>query len=529
MASSCFRSLAFLCAVIAALDGGAATAQDGLVIRGQELALELPPASLRPPPEAASLGVVAPRSISAPTPRMIAVSLNAANAARASSDPSGPIPRPLSPVTVEITLRCAEIRRIWPEVVCEPNYVYFSSQIPSDSLVNDQYAVGTASLEAAWNITTGSPTVTVAVIDTGVDYTHPDLAANIAPNEGELPGNGRDDDGNGYTDDYLGHNTVARSGDPYDDNEHGTHVAGIIGAVGNNGEGVAGVAWNVGLIPVKVLDSTGAGTIVEIVQGIDYAIARGARIINMSLGGAGYSIGFHRAIARAKEAGILVVAAAGNESTNNDIKPSYPAAFYDSNIVSVTATDADDTLAYFSNVGAKGVDLGAPGVDIISTIPGNDYDHFSGTSMAAPHVAGVAALLLSINDRFSYRDLRRLILETTRSLDELAFVTATGGVLDALAAVERAQEHIPTTVNLKLNVSLKSDRQYIVARVTDIDGPRPGVRVGVRCGSQRLENFTNRSGLARFLRLKFKTLPARCQAVLKTSAGRTKSKARTMR
>ena len=206
----------------------------------------------------------------------------------------------------------------------------------------------------AWDITTGSSNVVVAVIDTGIDYTHPDLTDNISTNPGEIRGNGVDDDGNGFVDDYYGYDFINGDSDPMDDHFHGSHCAGTIGGRGDNGRGVAGVNWTVKLMPVKVLDSYGSGTLAAVAAGMNYAVKRGVKIMSMSLGTTGYSATLENAIINAKNAGVLVVAAAGNSSQNTDISPNYPSASAQDNVIAVAASNSTDTLAYFSNWGPSG-------------------------------------------------------------------------------------------------------------------------------------------------------------------------------
>jgi Ca2+-binding RTX toxin-like protein len=287
----------------------------------------------------------------------------------------------------------------------------------------------------AWDLETGSSNVVVSVIDTGIDYTHPDLDDNMWINRGEVAGNGIDDDGNGFVDDYHGYDFVNEDGDPFDDYFHGTHVAGTIAAEGNNSLGVTGVAWDAQLMAVKVLDAGGFGTEFDIIQGIEYSALTGADISNNSYRGYGFSQGIYDAIALAGANGHLFVAAAGNETNDNDINPAYPASYNLDNIVAVAATTADDTIASFSNYGAATVDLGAPGDNIFSTLPGNGYGSLSGTSMATPHVAGTAALLLSQNPDLSVSELKSLLLDTTDPLATLAGLSVSGGRLNAANAL----------------------------------------------------------------------------------------------
>ena len=257
----------------------------------------------------------------------------------------------------------------------------------------------------AWDINHGSQNVIVAVIDTGIDYNHEDLAANIWHNYGEIPHNGIDDDGNGFVDDYLGWNFFNHTNDPFDDYGHGTHVAGIIGAVGNNGIGVAGVSWKVKLMPLKFIGFNSGegwvGTDADAISAIDYAIMMKADIMSNSWGGSSYSHSLREAIESANTAGILFVAAAGNIGFDNDLFPEYPSSYDNDNIISVAAISDYDHLARFSNYGHHSVDIAAPGTDILSTVPKGTcplcnppgYRFLDGTSMAAPHVSGAAAII----------------------------------------------------------------------------------------------------------------------------------------
>ena len=246
---------------------------------------------------------------------------------------------------------------------------------------------------AAWSRTTGSDQVIVAVMDSGLDYTHRDLAANTWRNPKEEP-NGKDDDGNGIVDDLHGINLCKGepAGDPRDDLGHGTHIAGTIAALGNNRHDVTGVAWQAKVMAIKFLCREESGTTADAIRGIEYALAKGAHIINMSWGGPGRSQSLEETMKEAERAGVLVVAAAGNEGIDMDRYRQYPAGFQLSNVLAVAATDSNDHLAAFSNWG-KGLHLAAPGVSILSTVPGNRLAFFNGTSMAAPYVAGCAALL----------------------------------------------------------------------------------------------------------------------------------------
>jgi subtilisin family serine protease len=267
----------------------------------------------------------------------------------------------------------------------EPNYLrHAMSTIPDDvffpnlwglnntgQVVNNTPGTSGADIDApeAWDITTGSSSVVVAVIDTGVDYNHPDLTSNIWTNPGEIPDNGIDDDGNGKIDDVNGWDFVNDDNDPIDGAEHGTHVAGTIAAEGNNSIGIAGVSWTAKIMPLRFLDGFGDGKVSDSIAAIDYAIANGAHIINASYGWNTFSQFEREAISRARDAGILFVVAAGNESENNDLVPSYPASHELDNIIAVAATDQNDNLTDFSNYGATSVDVAAPGENIYSAYP----------------------------------------------------------------------------------------------------------------------------------------------------------------
>jgi subtilisin family serine protease len=282
---------------------------------------------------------------------------------------------------------------------------------------------------AAWNLTTGSRNVVVAVIDSGVDYTDPDLAANIWTN----PYAGRD----GYTADLHGYDFVDNNGNPMDDYGHGTHVAGIIGAVGNNGQGVTGVDWSCSIMALKFLDANGDGYTSDAVRAINYATMMrtvynvNVRVANNSWGGAANDPALQAAIASAGQAGILFVVAAGNNGSNNDTTPQYPADDRLSNVVSVAASDQNDHLAWFSDYGPNTVDLAAPGVSIYSTLPGNQYGYLSGTSMATPEVSGVAALAWALDPNATVAQVRSAILAGVDRVPALAGKVVSGGRLDA--------------------------------------------------------------------------------------------------
>lgn len=250
----------------------------------------------------------------------------------------------------------------------------------------------------AWGITTGSTNLVVGVIDTGIDYNHEDLNANMFRNPLDCNNNGIDDDGNGFVDDCYGIDTFNDDSDPMDDHGHGTHVAGTIGAAGNNGIGVVGVNWQVKLLACKFINSGGWGYESDAISCLDYMATmkdRGVNLVatNNSWGGDAFSQALLDAIDSHRQRGILFIAAAGNAASDNDGSSLFPAGYYLPNLIAVAATDPSDSLASFSNFGRRSTHLGAPGVDILSSTPGNTYSTYSGTSMAAPHVTGVAALL----------------------------------------------------------------------------------------------------------------------------------------
>jgi subtilisin family serine protease/disulfide oxidoreductase YuzD/DNA-binding cell septation regulator SpoVG/subtilisin-like proprotein convertase family protein len=329
------------------------------------------------------------------------------------------------------------------------NYRVGLQQIPNDTLFSDQWAwnnTGTtgstadADIDAveAWDIFTGSADTIVAVIDTGVDYTHPDLAANMWVNTGEVAGNGIDDDANGYVDDIHGYDFANNDGDPMDDHGHGTHVSGTIGAVGDNNLGVTGLNWHVQIMALKFLDASGSGTVADAIRALNYAVANGATVSNNSYGGSAAEDAdplFREAILNAGEAGHIFVAGAGNASTNNDITGFYPATFDLDNIISVAATDQNDRLASFSNYGPTTVDVAAPGVNILSTFPDGQYGLNTGTSMATPHVTGIVALVRGLHPDWTYQQVIDRVLSTVDYVPSLDGRILTAGRVNAARAL----------------------------------------------------------------------------------------------
>ncbi len=345
-----------------------------------------------------------------------------------------------------------------PEVeYAEPNYEINLEEtnagplvpvLPHDPQFNDQWALANSgqrggkqgadiSATLAWATTTGNDKLVVAVLDTGVDYTHEDLVENMwvrpatmAPyHDNEL----------GTIDDLNGFNAIDSAADPMDDNGHGTHCAGIIGAEGENNVGIAGVNWKVQIMPLKFLNAGGSGSTKDAIEAINYVINRkkagvNIRIISASWGSTQKSRALGDVIRKAYENDILFVAAAGNSSVDNDRTPHYPSSY--PNVISVAALDRNDQLASFSNFGVKSVMIGAPGVDILSTWLGNEYEEKSGTSMATPVVSGVAALILANNPRMSVEDLHKRLMDSTDPIVALKGKTVSGGRINAAKALE---------------------------------------------------------------------------------------------
>ncbi len=333
----------------------------------------------------------------------------------------------------------------------------------------------------AWDLTTGSPTVRVGVIDTGIFYTHEDLAANIWTNSAEIPANGIDDDGNGFVDDVRGWDFANDDNDPLDDHYHGTHVAGTLGAVGNNGKGVVGVCWRVSLLPIKFIHSSGFGVTSGAIEAVTYATRMRADLTSNSWGGGAFSQALKDAIDDAHRAGILFVAAAGNDRANSDSSPFYPASYASPNIIAVAATTATDGLAEFSNFGAASVDLGAPGVGILSCDRQDRYRVLNGTSMAAPHVAGVCALVKSRLPLYTHLEIRDKVFSSVDPLPALEGKCVTGGRLNAFRALQ-----IPPQPQLSFH-ALMIDDDDLAGTVGNGDGiVNPGERVGLRVALRNL-------------------------------------------
>jgi thermitase len=322
--------------------------------------------------------------------------------------------------------------------------------LPHDPQFNDQWALANSgqrggkqgadiSAGLAWATTTGSDKVVVAVLDSGVDYTHEDLIQNMWMRPAAMTP--YQDNELGTIDDEHGFNAIDSAADPMDENGHGTHCAGIIGAEGENNLGIAGVNWKVQIMPLKFMNAGGFGTTKDAIEAINYVIDRkkagvNVRVISASWGSTQRSRALEDAIRKAYENDILFVAAAGNATTNNDRTPHFPSSYNVANVVSVAALDRNDQLASFSNYGVKSVAIAAPGVDILSTWLGDGYEEKSGTSMATPVVSGVAALILAEHPRMSVDDLKKKLLASTDPIVALKGKTVTGGRINAAKALE---------------------------------------------------------------------------------------------
>jgi len=369
----------------------------------------------------------------------------------------------------------------------EPNHIIKMDQALNDPYFDQQWALTRINAVEAWSIHEPKEEVIVAVIDSGVDYTHPDLQSNMWINEEEIPNNNKDDDGNNCIDDVYGcdftqivkdddNGNPIYSGDPLDDYYHGTHCAGIIAAVGNNNVGITGISNSVKIMALKVLDSGGYGSVADAILAIEYAIQKGAKIINSSWGMD--VIGEEKKALKdiiqvAQKAGVLLVAAAGNKKLDIDKFPHYPASYDLDNIISVAATDPENKLANFdfggSNFGLNSVDLGVPGLKIFSTVPISSklfdgYYEASGTSMATPHVAGVAALLLATEPTLTYQQVKDRILLSVNKTPELEDETVTGGILNAYNTLLPSKDMTPQAI---CTTSLRGVRAILDAVESD--------------------------------------------------------------
>ena len=340
------------------------------------------------------------------------------------------------------------LRRTDGVAYAEPDFFLFKSQekTPNDPFYTLDYALVESpddhdiDAPAAWTTRTGC--AKVAILDTGIDTDHPDLASNVYKSS-DKPNNGKDDDKNGYVDDTYGWNVINGKGSGEDDNGHGTHVSGIVAGRGNNANGSSGICWSAKLVAVKFMNSKGKGSTSDAIDGIDYAVKNGAKIVNCSFGSSSKSSALHDAVDYAQDHNVLLVVAAGNDGENIDKNPEYPASYTDSNILTVAASTNEDTLASFSNFGSTAVDVAAPGDNIYSTYKGGGYKYLSGTSMAAPYAAGAAAMLRKQESDATYGELRKAIRQKVDKPPALAGKVAYDGRLN----VQKALAAIPGLVN----------------------------------------------------------------------------------
>ncbi|MBI5866356.1 MAG: S8 family serine peptidase [Planctomycetes bacterium] len=319
----------------------------------------------------------------------------------------------------------------------DPYYTTLWGMNNTGQTVNGDPGIAGADINApeAWDTYTGDPNFAVAVIDTGIQLNHPDLQANIWFNPGEVAGNGVDDDGDGYIDDVNGWDFYSNDSNPSDENSHGSHCSGTIGGVGNNGVGVVGVVWRCKLAALRFLGPSGSGSTSGAISAVNYCRTKGIKVSNNSWGGGGYSSTLFNAINNAASIGHVFVAAAGNAGANIDSSPSYPASYTCANLISVAATNNNDGIASFSNYGATSVDVGAPGVNIRSCVLTSSYAYYNGTSMATPHVTGLAVMLYGRNPSWTYSQIKAQIMNTARPISALAGRCVTGGVINAQAAI----------------------------------------------------------------------------------------------
>jgi len=399
-----------------------------------------------------------------------------------------------------------------PEVLyAEPNYILRALALPNDprfgelwGLNNTGQSGGTvdADIDApeAWDLTTGSSDVVVAVMDSGIDYNHQDLAANVFQNTADCNTNFVDDDGNGYIDDCHGIDTVNHDSNPMDDYGHGTHVSGTIGAVGDNSLGVVGINWNVKVLGCKFLDAHGEGDTAGAIECLDYVAMmkdRGVNIVatNNSWGGGPFEQSLLDAIDVQRQKGILFIAAAGNDGMDNDVSPEYPGSYNAPNVISVAATDRYDARPSFSHWGRRSVHLGAPGVAILSTLPGNTYGSHDGTSMATPHVTGVAALLKAQDPGRDWKAIKNLILaggDDTISLSNTISqkrLNAYGAMTCSNSIVQSRLRPIGNSVTAGLGVPM-----HLAALNINCASPNGDVQVTADPGGQIVTLLDNGTG-----------------------------------
>ena len=385
----------------------------------------------------------------------------------------------------------------------EPDYIWQASRMPSDADYHNGRLWGLNNIgafevdidpEKAWDITTGSRDVIVGVLDTGVLYSHNELESQMWQNPGEVPGDEIDNDENGYVDDVFGMNALSDGGDPLDDEGHGTHVAGTIAAAADSGGPVVGVAWDVRIMGLKVLGPFG-GTSSDIMQGFQYGVDHGCKVINASLGGGARSQSMFEAIARAQQKGVLLVAAAGNSGLDTDIFANYPSNYDLDNVISVAAINRYGELAEFSNYGGRTVDIGAPGVDILSLGIDNDgaYQENSGTSMAAPHVAGVAALVYSAFPNARAEEVRDRIISSAIKESAFSNKMVSEGRLSASAALDIDPDDLleMTVFPPSQSVFQTGSQVTVIVRVTDVFGVTNAIVEGTTLPEGNSISFKN--------------------------------------
>ncbi len=380
--------------------------------------------------------------------------------------------------------------------------------VPNDPRYPEQWSGPALHMPAAWDLSTGSSTVVVGDIDTGMDYTHPDLKANAWRNVPECNGTkGVDDDGNGYVDDCHGIDTINGDSDPMDDNSHGTLTAGVIGAVGDNGIGIAGLNWNVQVLPCKSHDANGSGSVASIIECYQYMVtekAAGYDIVATNNSYAdcpeacGYDPATRDGIDAMGKAGILFAVAAGNNGRDIDQQPIYPASYFLPNVIPAAATTAEYGLASFSNYGVRVVMVGAPGEDVLSTTLGAGYDLVSGTSLASPHVAGLAALIHAYEPSLDIYRIRNLIVSGGTNLGSLAGKTVSGRQVDANGSMTCTKskafgllQPLETVAPGRLTIAALSIR---CGDAFDIDAGRRGLRLTIQPGDVNLRLLDNGRG-----------------------------------
>lgn len=392
--------------------------------------------------------------------------------------------------------------------------VYVTSGVPNDPKVREQWALDMVQAPVAWDVPLVN-TVTVAIIDTGVDLGHPDLAGSAWTNPGEVAGNGIDDDANGYIDDIHGWDFLNGDSSVFDDpaeDAHGTHIAGIVGATRNDGVGVAGIAGNARIMALKFVGG-GGGSASDAIAALRYARAKGAAVVNASFGGP-YSQALCDAVAEAAAGGTMVVTAAGNDGSDIDSSPRAPSMCPEPSVISVGASTPSDEMAAFSNRGTVGVDLAAPGELILSSVPGGGYATWSGTSMAAPHVAAAAAMVIGQNPALSLSQVRQTILDSADRVPALAGVTGTGARLDVARALGAAPSPTP------LIAGLTTSSETETAADTPTAPRKPRARI-LRLATSRTKFRVNRSTRLRYrvnaeTRVRFTVKRASTGAVVST-------------